>query len=313
MVTYIDSPSAPGRIAYILSTISKRVSITIDPSFPTHYNLLTIDMPGHGLTHRKEPLEGEMTWKRIGIIFHEALQALGVEKMVESLIMINPLGQSEPESVLMEISEWFAVQAEVVESKDPQLIDILNTILVDLVTGQMSNWIIRDVCDSLANLAKVKLFRGEYVGYHSVFTPLLTSSFAAPSTEELSKIAFPTLIVDNVILEGQDHDAGDGVWIEIVGKLNILAASRGKPPLATRHALVGEVITKYNATSRWTTLTHPELLTSLKNFSDNTASSSVFRHTESLLGRCQPIENEIVFDLGDMMDFLLEASAASSS
>ncbi|TYJ58142.1 hypothetical protein B9479_001238 [Cryptococcus floricola] len=362
MVTYIDIPSAPKRLAYILSTPGKRVATELDPSFPTiylchppwtngyfyypqfddsslnqHYNLLAVDLPGHGPSRIKEPLEGEITWKRMSIILYEAFQALNVKKahllgndmgalapmymaldhpeIAESLIMINPLGPPEPESVLVGFTDWFALQGELMESQDPDLLDILNTILVEFCTGQMSNWILRDICDGLADLAKAKLLCGEYAAYHRVFMALLTDRFAAPSAEQLSRMDFPTLIIENVIPgEEVDPDSGFDVWVDIVGKLNALSASRGKPPLAARHALVIESINQFNSTSRWTTMTHCRVLTPLlKDFIENTTSASVFAQTESHLGRCQPREPEYPPDLGDILDVLQGPSAASSS
>ncbi|ODN98360.1 hypothetical protein L198_03604 [Cryptococcus wingfieldii CBS 7118] len=211
MVTYIDIPSAPKRLAYILSTPGKRVATEIDPAYPTvllchpptacgyyyyygqledpslneHYNLLTIDIPGHGASRMKEPLEGEITWGRIGMLFHEALQAFGVKKvhlvgsdmggqaalsmaiahpeMVASLIMLRPNGRPEPEIVAMGFVEWFALQAELIESRDLDLIDILVSILLEFVTGQMTNWILRDICEGLGDLCKAKFMRGEVI------------------------------------------------------------------------------------------------------------------------------------------------------
>ncbi|ODN98361.1 hypothetical protein L198_03605 [Cryptococcus wingfieldii CBS 7118] len=361
MVTYIDIPSAPKRLAYILSKPGKRVATEIDPSFPTvylchppwtngyfyypqledsslnqHYNLLAVDLPGHGPSRIKEPLEGKISWKRMSLILYEAFQALDVKKahllgndmaalapmymaighpeIAESLIMINPLGPPEPESDLMKLTCILScqLQAELMESQNPDLLDILDTILVKFCTGQMSNWILRDICDGLADLARAKLLCGEYEAYHRVFMALLTSRFAAPSTEELSRMDFPTLIIENFVPgEEDDPDSGIDVWVDIVGKLNALSASRGKPSLAARHALVGESITKSNSTSRWTTMTHPGLLTPLlKDFIENTTSFSLFAQTESHLGRCQPREPEYPPDLGDILQ---GSSAASSS
>ncbi|ODN98358.1 hypothetical protein L198_03602 [Cryptococcus wingfieldii CBS 7118] len=380
MVTYIDVPSAPGRLSYILSTPGKKVAATeIDPSFPTvllchqpwvnmyiyypqfedpslneHFNLLAIDLPGHGLNRLKEPLEGEITWPRMAGLFYEGLQALGLKKVhlvgsevgtlapmhmaiahpeiVESLTLVNPPGRTDPESVLLGYAEWFAVQDEVRDTGNPDLIDILSAIMLGFSTGQTTNLILRGLSDELAVFAKAKMFHGEmssshqeppsksdrtcqFVPFHGVFMPLLKDRFSAPSPEELSRLDVPTLIIENVVIgDEEESEASEDVWVDIVDKVNALAASRGKPPLATRHTLVGEAISRFHATSRWTTLTHPELLTSLlKDFFVKTTSSSLFIHTESPLGRCQPRQNETAFDVGDIFNFLLDPSMASAS
>ncbi|TYJ58140.1 hypothetical protein B9479_001236 [Cryptococcus floricola] len=360
MVTYIDVPSAPGRLSYILSTPGKKVAATeIDPSFPTvllchqpwvniypqfedpslneHFNLLAIDLPGHGLNRLKEPLEGEITWPRMAGLFYEGIQALGLKKVhlvgsevgtltpmhmaiahpeiVESLTLVNPPGRTESESVLLGYAEWFAVQDEVRDTGNPDLIDILSAIMLEFYTGQTTNLILKGLCDELAVFAKAKMFHGEFVPFHGVFMALLRDRFSAPSPEELSRLDVPTLIIENVVIgDKEESEASEDVWVDIVDKVNVLAASRGKPPLATRHTLVGEAISRFHDTSRWTTLTHPELLTSLlKDFFVKATSSSLFTHTESPLGRCQPRENETAFDLGDIFNFLLEPSMASAS
>ncbi|ODN98359.1 hypothetical protein L198_03603 [Cryptococcus wingfieldii CBS 7118] len=130
---------------------------------------------------------------------------------------------------------------------------------------------------------------------------------------------FPTLVIEDVVRMEGDEDGHDlipvnKVWVEIIDKLNGLAASRGKRPLAARHALVGEGVNKYGAVSRWTALTHPGLVTPMiKDFVENTTTSSLFTNTESPLGRCQPREPEYPPDFGDILDILQESSAASSS
>ncbi|ODN83391.1 hypothetical protein L202_01535 [Cryptococcus amylolentus CBS 6039] len=366
MPTYIDIPSAPKRLAYVLSTPGKRVATEIDPAFPTvflchpptacgyyyyyalledpslneHYNLLTIDIPGHGASRMKEPLEGEITWARIAMLFHEALQAFGVKKahivgsdmggqaalsmalahpeMVESLIMLRPNGRPEPEIVARGFVEWFAVSPELIETRDLDLIDILVSILLEFVTGQMTNWILRDICEGLGDLCKAKFLRGEYEAFHSVFFPLLVNS-VVPSAEDLTKMDFPTLVIEDVVHmegdeDGQDLIPENKVWADIIDKLNGLAASRGKRPLAARHALVGEGLNKYGAVSRWTALTHPGLVTPMiKDFVENTTTSSLFSNTESTLGRCQPREPKYPPDFGNLLDILQESSVASSS
>ncbi|ODN99452.1 hypothetical protein L198_03296 [Cryptococcus wingfieldii CBS 7118] len=138
MVNYANITSAPGRLAYRLSTPRNRVATGIDPAFSSvlfchppwldhyffcpqlddpifynEYNLVAIDMPGHGMSLLKE-LAG---------LYYEVLQALKIEKIhlvggdmgslahmrlalahpeiVESLTMVGPPTPVETDLVMM--------------------------------------------------------------------------------------------------------------------------------------------------------------------------------------------------------------------
>ncbi|WVQ70647.1 hypothetical protein IAR50_000169 [Cryptococcus sp. DSM 104548] len=362
MVNYVDIASAPGRLAYRLSTPRNRVARDIDPDFPTvlfchppwldyyffypqiddpsfynNYNLVAIDMPGHGMSLLKEPLEGEMSWGRIAGLYYEVLQALKIEKthlvggdmgslgpmrlalshpeIVESFTLIGPPTPVETDLVMMGFTEWFEMQVDAVQTQDLDLVHILNSILFEFATGQWTNQILRDIRDEWTDMARARMLRGEYLAHFQAFLPLLTTRFEVPTKEELATVNYPILIIENVMIqsEGVERHPANNLWFDLTLELNSNRAKRGEPRLAARHALVGETMTKWASTARWTSITNPYQVNPLIiEFIKNKSASAVFDKTESPIGRCQPREPEIPRDTGDLLKVLHETSTTSS-
>ncbi|TYJ52703.1 hypothetical protein B9479_006671 [Cryptococcus floricola] len=355
MVNYANITSAPGRLAYRLSTPRNRVATHIDPAFSTvlfchppwldhyffypqlddptfynEYNLVAIDMPGHGMSLLKEPMEGEMTWERIAGLYYEVLQALKIERIhlvggdmgslapmrlalahpeiVESLTMIGPPTPVETDLVMMGFTEWFQANLD--------LIDTLNNILFEFATGQWTNQILRDVRDEWTDMAKARMLRGEYLAHFQVFLPLLTTRMELPTKDEMGTVNYPILIIENVMTQGDgsERDPANNIWLDLTRELNSNRAKQGESRLATRHALVGEVMTKWASTARWTSITNPCLVNPLiTEIIKNKSSSSAFDKNETPMGRCMPREPDLPRNTGDLLEVLHETSTTSQA
>ncbi|ODO10541.1 hypothetical protein I350_01138 [Cryptococcus amylolentus CBS 6273] len=341
MVNYANINSAPGRLAYRLSTPRNRVATAIDPAISTvlfchppwldhyffypqlddptfynEYNLVAIDMPGHGMSLLEEPMEGEMTWERIAGLYYEVLQALKVEKVH---LVGGDMGSLAPMRLALahpEIVESLTMmQMDAVRTQDLDLIDTLNVILFEFATGQWTNQILRDVRDEWTDMAKARMLRAEYLAHLQVFLPLLTTRMELPTKDEMGTVNYPILIIENVMSQGDGNERNptNNIWLDFTRELNSNRAKQGESRLATRHALVGEVMTKWASTARWTSITNPCLINPLiTEIIKNKSSSSAFDKNETPMGRCLPREPDLPRDTGDLLEVLHETSTTTS-
>ncbi|WVQ85495.1 hypothetical protein IAT38_007660 [Cryptococcus sp. DSM 104549] len=297
----ITLPDSPFSLSYRLSTPADRTAVTIDPAFPTvlfvhppwvdsfvfypqyddpalysNYNLLSIDLPGHGSSHVHSPLQEPYTWKSAAETLYQAIGALqtgpvhvvgsGVgclgamhlaiahPEVAESLTLVGPSLKTEPELVTVAFEEWLTMFADAAADKDVEALEFLNAHVFEFCTGMGADPALRDLREEYGQLVDARLLSGELERVAPIYISLLKTRNDVPSVEEMGKVTCPVLIVEAT--EEKLAPESD-LYAQMVERVNETCFNSGKPPGAARHMLEGA------PASRWITLTHPDPVNSL--------------------------------------------------
>ncbi|OXB38539.1 hypothetical protein LQV05_002642 [Cryptococcus neoformans] len=293
----VKIPSQPYSLAYRLSTPASKVAETIDPTYPTvlfchppwvdsfffypqfddpelhwKYNLLAIDMPGHGSSHVDSPLTKEYSWQNAADGFFEALEALTIgpvhlvgsaagglialrlvlshPEITESLTLVAPPLQDEPEFVERAFDEWLKEIEKTIADRDIESLESLNTYVFDFCTGQVGDPALREMMNEYGHMVQAKMASGELESALPICNTLLRFRNVLPSMREMEGINCPVLIIEPI--NEPQRAAQSDLYTNVVDRLNDAAFRSGKPVNAAKHLLEGAV------TGRWITLTNPD-------------------------------------------------------
>ncbi|XAO23423.1 hypothetical protein I312_102201 [Cryptococcus bacillisporus CA1280] len=293
----VKIPNQPYSLAYRLSTPASKTAETIDPAYPTvlfchppwvdsfffypqfdypelyqNYNLLAIDMPGHGSSHIDSPFTEEYSWQNAADDFYRALEvlatgpvhlvgsavggltalrlALSHPEITESLTIVAPPLEDEPEFVEEAFDEWLKEIEKAVADRDIESLESLSNYVFDFCTGQVGDPALREMMDEYGYMVQVKMASGELESALPICSSLLRSKNMLPSMREMEGINCPVFIIESI--NNPQRASRTDLYTNVVDKLNEAAFRSGKPPNAAKRLLEGALI------GRWITLTNPD-------------------------------------------------------
>ncbi|WVQ81444.1 hypothetical protein IAT38_003568 [Cryptococcus sp. DSM 104549] len=287
-------PGLPSPLAYRLSTPSHRHrAVKPDPACPTiafcsppwvdsflfypqfdypplyqNYNLLALDLPGHGESHLSQHLS--YSWSDSANTLHGALAALGIPKVhlvssgyggntsmsfalrypeqTESLSLVVVSVAREPNIMAVAFGEWLECLNDAIRAKDGDAVAFLNEQTFDFATGQRADYPLKVTRDGYSHLLKSRLFSGELDYSLPVYLRLMATRGDFPKIEECSKVQCPVLFLENANPE-REYSEGTGPIVDAINKAH---REQGKPESAHRFLLDGE------PEIRWISLTDPD-------------------------------------------------------